>query len=244
MSTNVSAVSPFYPYVKVIHGAADFTQHAAFPKKIINYLIDPPDPASGYMPPDDNSFPRCRFWKYLLYDGARPLDKPLPDVGTKMGTLFDPAKPDLPDSPLGYRLYAQQYVMQAQPKAASRVFVYMGRTIKNTSTGRGLYIASVIFDVITHYTLETNMQTDQYSRSDCIVCELINALDGVNMTGVGTFSLDKSLHPDAGTSPVRDNENVGQRLVLGLEMCGESTVSENESFNMPFAGADGAIRLA
>jgi len=241
----VPTKSPYYPYVKVIHGAADFTQHAAFPKKIINYLLDAPDPNAGYYPADDNFYPRCRLWKYLMHDGPRPLEKPLPDISEKMSVLFDPTRPDTPPSEKGYRLFAQQYIKPAQTGAQTRIFVHMGRTIKNRATGRELYIASVVFDVLTHYTYETNMQTDDYSRSDCVISELINSLDGVNMTGVGTFTLDKSLHPDAGTSPIRDQENIGQRLVFGLEMCGSEGNETAEPEIMPVVpGTEGRITLA
>jgi hypothetical protein len=77
-----STASKFYPYGKVQHSFYDLKQLPLLPKQICDYLIDAP--GKGYTPPDDNSYPRCRFWKDLYFDGADPLTQKLPSITEKM----------------------------------------------------------------------------------------------------------------------------------------------------------------
>lgn len=107
--------------------------------------------------------------------------------------------------------------MQAQDKAQTRIYVYLGRTIAQQDDNT--FVVSVIFDILTHYTYELNTKADEYSRSGAIAAALVEALNGVNITGIGTLSMAKRVHPDSGTKPIRDgNENVGVELIMGLEM--------------------------
>ena len=107
------------------------------------------------------------------------------------------------------------------------------------------YNVSVVFDILTHYTLELNTKQDEYSRSGAIVAALIEALNGVNMTGVGTFSMSKRVHPDCGTNPLSDGkENVGTELVMGLEMATTVNNTLNDIENMVYIDKVNKIRLA
>ena len=83
--------NPYYPYVKAQENYYDLSGSVDLPRKITDYLIDAP--VGDYTPVDDNAYPRCRLWKYLYYDGARPLENPLPTIQEKMSVVFNP---DLP----------------------------------------------------------------------------------------------------------------------------------------------------
>ena len=230
--------SRWYPYTRVQDGFFNFRQFAAFPRMICDYLLDPP--RGEYAPPDDNDYPRCRLWKYLYYDGKRPLDEPLPTVAQKMSVLFDPTRPADPSTDKGYRLIPQEFIKQEQTEAQSRIYVYMGRTV--ASVNDNTFSASVVFDIFTHYGYELNTGSDEYSRSGAMAAALIEALIGVNMTGIGTLSMSRRVHPDCGSKPIFDgNTNVGHRVVIGLEMSAMGDNGLPEVSNMPYS--DGGVRF-
>lgn len=211
----VDKTSQWYPYQKVQRNNFNFEQFAMFPRLICDYLIDAPQ--GDYEPIDNNEYSRCRLWKYLYYDGANPLSKKLPTIKEKLSVLFNPYKPEKAPTEKGYRLIPQTFIKQAQDDAQTRIYVYLGRTIAQQDDNT--FVVSVIFDILTHYTFELNTKADEYSRSGAIAAALIEALNGVNITGIGTFSMAKRVHPDSGTKPIRDgNENVGIELIMGLEM--------------------------
>lgn len=211
----VDKTSQWYPYQKVQRNNFNFEQFAMFPRLICDYLIDAPQ--GDYEPIDNNEYSRCRLWKYLYYDGANPLSKKLPTIKEKLSVLFNPYKPEKAPTEKGYRLIPQTFIKQAQDEAQTRIYVYLGRTIAQQDDNT--FVVSVIFDILTHYTFELNTKADEYSRSGAIAAALIEALNGVNITGIGTFSMAKRVHPDSGTKPIRDgNENVGIELIMGLEM--------------------------
>lgn len=220
--------SKFYPYNKVYEGYYNLQEALNIPRKIMNYLLDMPD--GVYVPKDDNSYPRTRFWKYLYYDGEHPETNILPTPSQKMSVLFDPNNPTKPcDEKKGWRLLPQSYIKPAQTEAQTRVYVYMGR---GQADNDYQLQQSVVFDVWTHYAEEANTRGyDSYSRSYAIVQALIEAFHGVNIGGVGTFYINRSRHPDCGFRPINDGEiNVGYRLVLGLQMNSE-TANEPMEYN-------------
>ena len=232
--------SPYYPYYKVHDAYFGFDQFAYFPKKICDYLINAPQ--GLYTPPDDNTYPRCRLWKYLYYDGAHPLDNPLPTIQQKMDVLFNPEHPTEPPTDKGYRLFPQQYIKQSQTDAQTRIYCYMGRTVANAQNNT--FAASVIFDVFTYYGYELNTKTDVYSRSGAIVADLIEALHGVCMDGIGTFQMAKQLHPDSGTRAIFDGDtNVGHELIIGLEMSTTANRDTAAFNNLPNFGDNQNIKI-
>lgn len=238
MAVKVDIKSPYYPYVKVAEGFFNFRQFAEFPRKICDYIIDAPK--GNYTPIDDNKYPRARLWKYLYHDGSKPLEQALPTIQQKMSVVFNPEQPENPPTDKGYRLIPQEFIKPAQTEAQTRIYVYMGRTLANDDTK---YIASVVFDVFTHYTYETNTKSDEYSRSGAITAAIIESLNGVNIDGIGTFSMSKRVHPDAGTKPIYDsNTNIGQELVIGLIMPTMADTDLNAGDNMPFLTEDGSLR--
>ncbi len=233
--------SKWYPYQKVQNNNFNFEQYAMFPRLICDYLIDAQQ--GDYQPKDDNSYPRCRLWKYLYYDTAKPLNKKLPAIKEKLSVLFNPEKATEPPTDKGYRLIPQSYIMEAQEAAQTRIYVYLGRAIAQQDDNT--FCVSVIFDILTNYKYELNTKADEYSRSGAIVAALVEALNGVNITGIGTFSMSKRVHPDCGTRPIRDNnQNVGTELIMGLEMATTVNKDFTENANMSFFSNDGKIRMA
>lgn len=231
--------SQWYPYQKVQVNNFNFEQYAMFPRLICDYLLDAPK--GDYKPKDDNSYSRCRLWKYLYHDGAKPLNQKLPTIQQKLSVLFNPEKASEPPTDKGYRLIPQSYIMQAQETAQTRIYVHLGRAIAQQDDNT--FCVSVIFDILTHYTYELNTKADEYSRSGALVAALVEALNGVNITGIGTFSMSKRVHPDCGTRPIRDNnQNVGVELIMGLEMATTTDREFTENTNMTFYNKSGTIR--
>lgn len=229
--------SPYYPYIKVQEGYYDLADAVDIPKKVCDYLLDAPQ--GEYAPIDNNSYPRVRLWKYLFYDGARPLAEPLPSLTQKMSVLFDPSNPDEAPTDKGYRLIPQLYIKPSQEVAQSRLNVYMGRTVPGND--ENTICLAVSFYIWTHYAYETNTRTDAYSRAFAIEQALIEALHGVNMAGIGTFFFSKLKHPDCGSNAVFDgNTNVGRELTIALEIATTVTNGGFNIVNMPeIPGASG-----
>lgn len=240
MSNKPDITSPYYPYFKVQDAFIDLSDTVDLPRKICDYLLDAPK--GNYKPIDDNKYPRCRLWKYLYFDTAKPLDKKLPTIKEKMSLLFNPAKPDEPPTDKGYRLIPQIYTKQSQTEAQSRIYVYMGRTVPS-GDGEFKVAIAVKFLIFTHYTYELNTKTDEYSRCFAIEQALIEAFHGVNMAGVGTFSFSKRVHPECGSREMFDgNTNVGRELTLALEIATNAENGMTDFDNMPDMG-DG-LKLA
>lgn len=239
MPVNVDVRSPYWPYVKVQESYYDLSDSVSLPRKIADYLIDAPQ--GDYVPPDDNSYPRCRLWKYLFHDGAHPLESPLPSIAEKMSVVFNPNDPQNPPTEKGYRLIPQIFTRQSQEKAQTRINVYMGRTVPMNEEMR--IALAVTFRIWTHYTYELNTKSDEYSRAFAIEQCLIESLHGVNMDGIGTFFFSKMVHPDCGSGVMYDGEvNVGRELTIALQV---ATVAPNDfgSFvNRPFADPAGTTR--
>lgn len=215
MSYQADINSPYFPYIKSQQNYFDLSDTVSLPRKICDYLIDAPQ--GDYVPKDDNSYPRCRLWKYLYYDDPRPLEKPLPTIKQKMSVVFNSEQPEKPPTDKGYRIIPQIFIPQSQLEAQQRIYIYMGRSMP---TSDDLKMAlSVTFRIWTHYTHELNTKSDEYSRAFGIEQAIIEALHGVNMAGVGTFFFSKSVHPDCGSDVAYDGQaNVGRQLTIGLEV--------------------------
>jgi hypothetical protein len=221
MANNPDITSPYYPYYKVQDAYIDLSDTVDLPRKICDYLIDAPN--GLYKPKDDNKNPRCRLWKYLYHDTAKPLEKKLPTIKEKMSVVFNPSKPEEPPTDKGYRLIPQYYTKQSQTTAQTRIYTYLGRTVPTDNFRMSIAVKFLIF---THYTYEANTKTDEYSRCLGIEQAIIEALHGVNMSGVGTFSMSKRIHPECGSVVMSDGkENVGRELTLALEF---ATTKEND----------------
>ncbi|MBR5285692.1 MAG: hypothetical protein IKU30_02230 [Clostridia bacterium] len=229
--------SKYYPYIKSQEAFYTLSGTEFLPRKICNYIIDAPN--GEYTPKDDNNYPRCKLWKYLYYDGAKPLNNALPTIEQKMSVVFDPDAPENPPTDKGYRLIPQIYTKQSQTVGQTRIHVYMGRSVPSRDD-LSVCIA-VIFDIYTHYKYELNTKTDEYSRCFAIEQAIIEAFHGVNMDGVGTFFLSKSKHPDCGSNVIFDGDtNVGRRLTMAFEIA--TTESGRDYDNLPFFNGEPNIR--
>lgn len=198
-----------YPYQRVLE-APKLIGAEAIPRKVVQYLMDLPLP--GYEPMDDNRLPRCRLMKYLWHDGNDPLEHPLPTAEEKRSILYLPERAACPPTEKGYRLFPQSYVAQSQLRAQTRIMVYMGRTI---AAGAQEAELSVVFDILSNVTTEGNAiaMSRTFAMEQCI----IEALNGVNMGGVGTFYFNRRGHGDCGSVPIGDRgTNVGRELTMGL----------------------------
>ncbi len=235
----VDLTNPYYPYVKAQENYFDLSGSVDLPRKIADYLIDAP--VGNYVPQDDNAYPRCRLWKYLYYDGARPLENPLPTIQQKMSVVFNPDLPQNPPTDKGYRLIPQIFTRQSQEAAQTRINVYMGRTVPMNEELR--IALAVTFRIWTHYTYELNTRSDEYSRAFAIEQALIEALHGVNMDGIGTFFFSKSVHPDCGSGVMYDGEtNVGRELTIALQVATTVPHGFGDIVNKPLGDPSGTLR--
>lgn len=204
----VDMPSPTYPYEKVAPGALMLAGAEEIPRKIVQYLMDLP--LHGYEPPDDNSYPRCRLMKYLFYDDKDALTHPLPTMAEKLSVLYDPKKPTKPPSEKGYRLFPQSYVGQSQLRGQTRLMVYIGQM---RAIGEYRREISVVFDILTNVTSES--KTDALSRAWAMECAIHDALNGVNIDGVGAMYCNRLANSECGSVPIGDRgTNVGRSLVM------------------------------
>ena len=196
----VSFDSPYYPYERVQSGYNTLKGAENLPNQLIMYLLDLPD-KNGYVPVDDNSRPRVRLIKYIYYDSENPLAEPLPTPEQKLSLLYDGSNPDIntdedkQNHPDRYRVYGQQYEMQSMTKAKTILRCFMAREIPRSAIKT---VLGIDFECIVHYALEGNMKSGVESRMYAIHQCLVESLNGLNMSGIGTISYDKRLHGDAG----------------------------------------------
>ena len=225
--------SPYYPYEKVQTGYNDFLGAEQIPYKILTYLMDMPD-RNGYVPVDDNGRPRVRLMKYLWYDGTNPLGEPLPAPEEKLSLLFNGDEPVLNTEeqkkahPKGYRLYAQRFWGQSQVEAQSTIKCYIGRVIPLDG-----YRASIglTFEIMSNVNLETNTKTNSYARCYDMEQCILQALHGVNITGVGAVDFSRAAHADSGSRPIYDEgTNVGRELKMSVLWMG-SRMQMPETWN-------------
>ena len=213
----VSFDSKYYPYRKVQSGYNEMQGAEEIPYKVLWYLMDMPD-ADGYEPIDDNSRPRVRLMKYLIYDGEQPLSEALPSPQDKLSILFDPQNPDANTDldhvqhPYGYRLYAQNNFGQSQLDAQTIIKCYIDRVVANSDFTQTLALA---FEIWTNVNYESNTATKAYNRAYDIEQCIIEALHGIDMTGVGTIQFNQRVHGDCGSRAIYDEyTNTGRKLTM------------------------------
>ena len=192
--------SPYYPFEKVVTGANGLKGAENIPNTILKYLLDLPD-KNGYVPKDDNSRPRVRLIKYIYYDEPNPLAKPLPTPEQKLSLLYDGMNPDINtdedklNHPVSYRIFGQQYELQSPTEAKTILRCFMAREIARSQNKT---ILGLNFETIVDYALDSNVKTEVYSRMYAIHQCLVEALNGVNIAGIGTIAYSKQIHGDSG----------------------------------------------
>lgn len=211
--------SPYYPYEKVQTGFNTLRGAEEIPAKILRYLLDLPD-WKGYQPVDDNSRPRVRLAKYLYYDDANPLSYPLPSPQQKLSLLYDGDQPVVNTDeekvrhPKGYRLYPQMYWGQSQLEAQTTVKCYIGRVLPVSEMRTSIGLSFVI---LCNTSQENNTRTDAYSRAYDIEQCIIEALHGVNLSGIGVVEFSRPSHFDNGSEAIADQgTNVGRELHMSI----------------------------
>ena len=213
-----STNNPFYPYNKV----AEFNtmpNAETLLKKIVDYLLDLP--MKGYDPPSDTSTPRSRLIRLLYYDTPHPLEQPLPTPEQKISIVFDPESPDVAPSDRGYRIYPMIYPIQAQSEGQTTLKIFMGWAKPNDQYRVD---QSVEFQVLTNTAYENNSGGTSLSRTYQICLEILRALNGVNIDGVGGFYFNRRQHVECGLEPISDkSQNVGYRLTLALSYIGSDS---------------------
>ena len=217
----MNQTNPYYPYQKV----ADYPtmpDAETLLKKVVDYLMD--FPMKGYTPPSDTSTPRSRMIRLLYYDTPHPLDQPLPTPQQKISIIFDPESPDVPpDTEKGYRVYPMIYPIQAESVGRTSLKIFMSYAKPN---GTMRIDQAICFEVLTNTAYENNQATVSLSRTYQICIEILRALSGVNIDGVGGFYFDRRQNTECGLEPIADrNQNVGYRLTMGLTYMG----SENDT---------------
>jgi hypothetical protein len=175
-------------------------------------------PMKDYTPPSDTSTPRSRLIRLLYYDTPHPLDQPLPTPAQKISIVFDPESPDVAPTDRGYRIYPMIYPIQAQSEGQTTLKIFMGWAKPND-----LYRVdqSVEFQVLTNTAYENNDGGTSLSRTYQICLEILRALNGVNIDGVGGFYFNRKQHVECGLEPIADkSQNVGYRLTWALSYIG------------------------
>lgn len=211
----IDGISKFHPYEKTMTGCPAFRGMEEIPRKVVTYLLDMP--SKGYVPPDDNDYPRCRLAKYLFYDDAIPLQNKLPTPSEKLAILYDPERPDGATTEKGYRIFPQSYIGQSQTDAQTTLRIYMGRTIAKDTFSTELSIVFLIMSNVTYEPKAMGM-----ARTFAMEQAILEALNGVNISGIGTFYFDRRQHPDCGSDAIGDRgTNVGRRLTMGLTWAAE-----------------------
>lgn len=212
--------SPYYPYEKVQTGFSTLKGSEELTHKILMYLLDLPD-KNGYVPVDDNERPRVRFAKYVWYDGARPLAQPLPTPEQKLSLVFDGDDPvtntdeQKEKHPKGYRLYWQVFWGQTQTEAKTVVKCYLGRSIPSSAHTAQI---GITFEIMCNTNQETTTRTDAYERAYDIEQCIIEALNGINIGGVGVVSFSRLDHADCGSKAINDRSGtiVGRQLNMAI----------------------------
>lgn len=210
-----------YPYKKVVE--ANTLKGVEFiPRKLVDYFLYMNGNASL---PDDNSNARCRFLKYLFNDNnnTRPLSSPLPSVEERINAVYNPQAP-IKNGNEGdqYHFFPQMYTAQAQLIANTIMRVYMGyiRPIDNMSAA-----CSIVFELMTSVYYD-QLEEEGMSRTYAMLQCVMEALNGVNIGGVGTVYFQSSLNTTCEAYPIGDRgTNVGYRLVMCCNYTGEG--SEN-----------------
>jgi len=210
-------ITVYSPYEKIYNFWAQSGLEDV-PAKLRDYLLMMPS-VECPNPIETNDNPRARFIKYLYYDTPKPLLEKLPTVLERKSIVYDPFNPDNAPTEKGYRVYTQSIVNQSQMDGQTIVRIIMGRVFPRDFS----VTVAVDFYIMSNYTTEANTRDVAMLRTWNMELALIQALNGVNIDGVGAFQFNRSLHSDCGSTPINDaQQNVGRRVTLAFESIGGS----------------------
>ena len=216
-------VTIYSPYTKVydFFGMSDLD---IVPLKLRDYLLCMPSKECP-NPILTNENPRVRLVKYLYYDTPNPLEEPMPSVEERQSIVFDPFHPTDPTQKR-FRVFTQMAVNQAELEGSTILRIVMGKTIPYTPFSASI---GVEFVILSNYALEANTRTTALSRTYSIELCILEALNGVNIDGVGAFMFSRGVHPDCGSRMIYDEKmNVGRALTMAFEGKGGSPVGPSE----------------
>lgn len=118
-----------------------------------------------------------------------------------------------PPSDKLYRIFPQAYIAQTEYVGKTILRMYMGPTTARAAHHCEL---SIIFECMTNVIYEGAAGT-ALSRVWAMECALMEALNGVNINGVGTLYYSHVQNPSCGSWAIDDRgTNVGRQLILGL----------------------------
>ena len=216
-------VTIYSPYTKVydFFGMSDLD---IVPLKLRDYRLCMPSKECP-NPILTNENPRVRLVKYLYYDTPNPLEEPMPSVEERQSIVFDPFHPTDPTQKR-FRVFTQMAVNQAELEGSTILRIVMGKTIPYTPFSASI---GVEFVILSNYALEANTRTTALSRTYSIELCILEALNGVNIDGVGAFMFSRGVHPDCGSRMIYDEKmNVGRALTMAFEGKGGSPVGPSE----------------
>lgn len=217
-------VTIYSPYQKVydFFGMSDLD---IVPAKLRDYLLCLPSKECP-SPILTNENPRVRLVKYLYYDCPNPLDQRMPSVEERKSIIYDPFNPTNPTEKR-YRVFTQMAVNQAELEGSTILRIVMGKTIPYTPFSASI---GVEFVILSNYTLESNTRTTALSRTYSIELCILEALNGVNIDGVGAFMFSRGVHPDCGSRMIYDEKmNIGRAMTMAFEGKGGSPVGPSEA---------------
>lgn len=183
------------------------------------YVVDIPNKVRDYLlllPTKDcpnpiitNDNPRARLCKYIWYDDPNPLTKEMPSVSDRLNLIFNPNAPDKPPIPeKGFRVFTLSNIAQANIIGQTFIRIFMGA---GTAVDPYTIRYQVTFHLLSNYSLEANTRTTVLSRTFAMEQAVIQALNGVNMMGVGTFMY-------SGSKPISDDQElIGRMLTMSVE---------------------------
>lgn len=102
----------------------------------------------------------------------------------------------------------------SQLGAQTTLKCYVGRTIPLSPYTSSI---GITFEILCNSNQENTTRTSAYSRAYDIEQCIVEALHGVNMTGIGVIDFSRQAHIDNGSTPIADEgTNVGRRLKLSV----------------------------
>lgn len=212
--------NPWYPYDPPNPGVLRYRGISEIPKLLIDYLLDLPR-SDGYQPIDDNNRPRVRLMKLLWYDGAKPLEQPLPTPEQKLSLVWKGEESVLNSDalkaahPKGYRIFGQSFWLPADFAAGSFLKIYMGRNLPYSEFEAEI---GYTLEFGVNYQQDNNLKTNSYSRIVDMEEALLDALHMVNIAGVGGINFNRRSHMDDGSHPWHDDgTNVGRTIGISID---------------------------
>ena len=209
-------VTIYSPYEKIYDYWGESSIESV-PLKLRDYLmLFPSEKCPNPILTNEN--PRVRLLKYLYYDDAHPLDNPIPTIEQRKEIIFDPFNPTAPVTDKGYRIFSQAMTEQIEYEGKTILRIIMGRILPITAYSVSF---AVDFYMLTNTTNESNTKDLALNRLFSMTMCLLEALNGVNIDGVGAFSFNRGLHSDCESSWITDERHsVGRIVTLAFESVG------------------------